>query len=86
MFNHLNIVYDKYEDISINNLCDNFRAKPKKKIVGRGYASGKGKTSGRGHKGQGQRITKKDAKFEGGQTPLHRRIPKFGANKVNQDR
>ncbi|QJC31693.1 50S ribosomal protein L15 [Enterobacteriaceae endosymbiont of Donacia tomentosa] len=53
--------------------------KNKKKRLGRGVGSGKGKTSGRGHKGQksrsGYNINKS---FEGGQTPLHRRLPKFG--------
>ncbi|QJC35737.1 50S ribosomal protein L15 [Enterobacteriaceae endosymbiont of Donacia sparganii] len=50
-----------------------------KKRLGRGIGSGKGKTSGRGHKGQksrsGYNINKS---FEGGQSPLHRRLPKFG--------
>ncbi len=49
----------------------------RKKRVGRGYGT-HGKTSGRGHKGQGQRGTKPPPWFEGGQTPLIRRIPKRG--------
>ncbi|ACJ75679.1 50S ribosomal protein L15 [Thermosipho africanus H17ap60334] len=47
--------------------------------VGRGIGSGKGKTSGKGHKGQKARGTGKvHPWFEGGQTPIHRRLPKFG--------
>jgi len=53
----------------------------KRKRVGRGMASGWGKTSGRGHKGQDQRSGGgKGAYFEGGQTPLVRRLPKRGFN------
>lgn len=51
----------------------------KKKRVGRGIGSGLGKTAGRGHKGQKSRSGyTKDFLFEGGQTPLNRRLPKFG--------
>ncbi|NQU75169.1 MAG: 50S ribosomal protein L15 [Planctomycetes bacterium] len=51
------------------------------KRIGRGRGSGKGKTSGRGHKGYGQRAgSKVRATFEGGQNPLVRRIPKRGFN------
>lgn len=47
--------------------------------VGRGSSSGKGKTAGRGHKGQNSRSGHSHRfGFEGGQTPLHRRIPKYG--------
>jgi large subunit ribosomal protein L15 len=50
-----------------------------KKRVGRGPGSGLGKTSGRGHKGAGQRSgTAIPARFEGGQMPLQRRLPKVG--------
>lgn len=51
----------------------------KRKRLGRGQGSGKGKTCGRGHKGQHSRsggLRKRG--FEGGQTPFHRRLPKFG--------
>lgn len=49
------------------------------KRLGRGPGSGQGKTAGKGHKGKKARSGKKvDAGFEGGQTPLHRRLPKFG--------
>ncbi|OGB90564.1 50S ribosomal protein L15 [candidate division WOR-1 bacterium RIFCSPHIGHO2_01_FULL_53_15] len=51
----------------------------KKKRVGRGTSSGLGKTGGRGHKGQASRSGgTKGARFEGGQTPLYRRLPKRG--------
>lgn len=49
-----------------------------KTLLGRGPGSGKGKTSGRGHKGQGKYGTGKGPGFEGGQTPLHRLLPKVG--------
>lgn len=53
----------------------------RKRRVGRGTGSGLGKTCGRGHKGQRSRAGKKiKAGFEGGQMPLHRRIPKRGFN------
>ncbi len=53
----------------------------KRKRVGRGPASGTGKTSGRGHKGQKSRSGySRRAGFEGGQMPLHRRLPKRGFN------
>ena len=49
------------------------------KRVGRGAGSGVGKTAGRGHKGQRSRTGRKSVvAFEGGQMPLHRRLPKFG--------
>ena len=52
-----------------------------KKRLGRGIGSGKGKTSGRGHKGQKSRAGGFHKRgFEGGQTPFQRRIPKFGFN------
>ena len=49
-----------------------------KKRVGRGIGSGKGKTSGRGHKGQKSRSGVAIKSFEGGQMPLYRRLPKRG--------
>lgn len=53
----------------------------RRKRVGRGIGSGLGKTSGRGHKGQRSRAGgKRDVGFEGGQMPLHRRLPKRGFN------
>lgn len=53
-------------------------ARKKKKRVGRGIGSHRGKTSGRGMKGQLYRTTKMPAAFEGGQLPIHRRVPKRG--------
>ena len=56
----------------------------RKKIrVGRGIGSGKGKTSGRGHKGQKSRSGVAIKSFEGGQMPLYRRLPKRGFNSFN---
>ena len=49
---------------------------------GRGPGSGRGKTSGRGHKGQGQRGTLPRTGFEGGQTPFYLRVPKHGIKNV----
>ena len=56
----------------------NIKLKEKKKILGRGIGSGKGKTSGRGHKGQKARSGVAIKSFEGGQMPLYRRLPKRG--------
>jgi large subunit ribosomal protein L15 len=50
--------------------------------VGRGIGSGKGKTAGRGHKGQKSREGVSIAGFEGGQMPLHMRLPKRGFNNI----
>lgn len=50
------------------------------KRVGRGIGSGKGKTCGKGHKGTHQRGSTLPRGFEGGQTPLFRRLPKIGFN------
>ena len=58
-------------------------AKKGPKRVGRGESSGLGKTSGRGHKGQGSRAgSTKRPGFEGGQMPLQRRLPKRGFNNI----
>ena len=58
--------------------------KVKKMRVGRGIGSGKGKTSGRGHKGQKSRSGVAIKSFEGGQMPLYRRLPKRGFNPINK--
>ena len=58
--------------------------KIKKLRVGRGIGSGKGKTSGRGHKGQKSRSGVAIKSFEGGQMPLFRRLPKRGFNPINK--
>lgn len=56
-----------------------------RKRVGRGYGSGKGRTSTRGHKGAKARSGyKKKIGFEGGQMPLQRRVPKFGFKNINR--
>src|ERR1700687_5402737 len=64
----------------LNEISDNPGANYKFKRVGRGIGSGKGKTSGRGGKGQTARSGVAINGFEGGQTPLHRRLPKRGFN------
>jgi len=56
----------------------------KKIRVGRGIGSGKGKTSGRGHKGQKSRSGVAIKSFEGGQMPLYRRLPKRGFKSLNK--
>jgi large subunit ribosomal protein L15 len=56
----------------------NYKVKTKKIRLGRGIGSGKGKTSGRGHKGQKARSGIAIKSFEGGQMPLYRRLPKRG--------
>ena len=58
--------------------------KVKKMRVGRGIGSGKGKTSGRGHKGQKSRSGVAIKSFEGGQMPLYRRLPKRGFNPIKK--
>ena len=59
--------------------------KAKKIRVGRGIGSGKGKTSGRGVKGQKSRSGVAIKSFEGGQMPLYRRLPKRGFNSINNN-
>lgn len=65
--------------MSLSNLRPPKGAKHSKKRVGRGQGSGNGKTAGRGHKGAKSRSGFKHKRgFEGGQMPLHRRVPKRG--------
>ena len=65
--------------MDLSNLQPPRGAKRRKKRVGRGPGSGHGKTAGRGHKGQKSRSGfKRKRGFEGGQMPLHRRVPKRG--------
>ena len=66
--------------MKLNEIRDNNGAHYRYKRVGRGIGSGKGKTSGRGGKGQTARTGVALNGFEGGQTPLHRRLPKRGFN------
>ena len=68
---------------SLNSLNINKR---KKLRVGRGIGSGKGKTSGRGVKGQKSRSGVAIKSFEGGQMPLYRRLPKRGFNPLNRNK
>jgi large subunit ribosomal protein L15 len=64
--------------MKLNEIRDNKGAHYRAKRVGRGIGSGKGKTSARGGKGQTARTGVALNGFEGGQTPLHRRLPKRG--------
>jgi len=64
--------------MKLNEIRDNAGAHYRFKRIGRGIGSGKGKTSGRGGKGQTARTGVALNGFEGGQTPLHRRMPKRG--------
>mgnify|MGYP001346988116 CR=1 FL=1 len=64
----------------LNELKDNPGARKSKLRVGRGIGSGKGKTAGRGHKGQKSRSGVSIKGFEGGQMPIHMRLPKRGFN------
>ena len=67
--------------MKLHELEKNIGATQKRKIVGRGRGSGLGKTSGKGHKGQNARSGGGvNPIFEGGQTPLYRRLPKRGFN------
>jgi large subunit ribosomal protein L15 len=68
------------EVMKLNEIRDNPGAHYRAKRVGRGIGSGKGKTSARGGKGQTARSGVALNGFEGGQTPLHRRLPKRGFN------
>ena len=69
--------------MKLNELRDNEGAAKKRMRVGRGPGSGKGKTSGRGVKGQKSRTGVSLLGFEGGQMPLHMRMPKRGFNNPN---
>src|SRR4030081_1413619 len=66
--------------MKLNEIRDNPGSHYRAKRVGRGIGSGKGKTSARGGKGQTARSGVALNGFEGGQTPLHRRLPKRGFN------
>ena len=68
--------------MKLNELRDNEGARHRKIRVGRGIGSGKGKTGGRGVKGQKSREGVSIAGFEGGQMPLHMRLPKRGFNNI----
>ena len=68
--------------MKLSDLADNPGSRKKRMRVGRGIGSGKGKTSGRGGKGQTARSGVRIKGFEGGQMPLHRRLPKRGFNNI----
>jgi large subunit ribosomal protein L15 len=68
--------------MKLNEIRDNEGARHRKIRVGRGIGSGKGKTGGRGQKGQKSREGVSIAGFEGGQMPLHMRLPKRGFNNI----
>jgi large subunit ribosomal protein L15 len=68
--------------MKLSEIADNAGSRKKRIRVGRGIGSGKGKTSGRGGKGQTARSGVRIKGFEGGQMPLHRRLPKRGFNNV----
>lgn len=70
--------------MKLNELHDNVGATKSKKRVARGPGSGKGKTAGRGIKGQKSRSGVAIGGYEGGQMPLYRRLPKRGFSKPNQ--
>ena len=68
--------------MKLNQLAGREGSRKKRMRVGRGIGSGKGKTSGRGGKGQTARSGVRIKGFEGGQMPLHRRLPKRGFNNI----
>jgi large subunit ribosomal protein L15 len=70
--------------MKLNEIRDNAGATKARMRIGRGIGSGKGKTGGRGGKGQTARSGVAIKGFEGGQMPLHRRLPKRGFNKPNR--
>jgi large subunit ribosomal protein L15 len=68
--------------MKLNGIADNPGSRKKRMRVGRGIGSGKGKQAGRGGKGQTARSGVRIKGFEGGQMPLHRRLPKRGFNNI----
>ena len=68
--------------MKLSDIADNAGSRKKRMRVGRGIGSGKGKTSGRGGKGQTARSGVSIKGFEGGQMPLHRRLPKRGFTNI----
>ena len=70
--------------MKLNEISDNEGAVKERMRVGRGIGSGKGKQAGRGGKGQTARSGYRNKGFEGGQMPLHRRLPKRGFTPPNQ--
>src|SRR5512134_3455084 len=76
----------KERPMKLSDLADNAGARKTRRRVGRGIGSGKGKTAGRGVKGQKARAGVAVKGFEGGQMPLHRRLPKRGFKPVSAAR
>ena len=68
--------------MKLNDIADKAGSRKSRMRVGRGIGSGKGKTAGRGGKGQTARSGVRIKGFEGGQMPLHRRLPKRGFNNI----
>jgi large subunit ribosomal protein L15 len=68
--------------MKLSDIADNAGSRKKRMRVGRGIGSGKGKTAGRGGKGQTARSGVRIKVFEGGQMPLQRRLPKRGFNNI----
>ncbi|MBN8966875.1 MAG: 50S ribosomal protein L15 [Rhizobiales bacterium] len=68
--------------MKLNQIADNAGSRKKRTRIGRGIGSGKGKQGGRGGKGQTARSGVRIKGFEGGQMPLHRRLPKRGFNNI----
>ena len=68
--------------MNLNEIKDHKNATKNRKRLGRGIGSGTGKTSGKGHKGQKARSGVSIKGFEGGQMPIHRRLPKRGFNSL----
>ena len=68
--------------VKLNEIADNPGATKNRKRVGRGPGSGKGRTAGRGMKGQKSRSGVSINGFEGGQMPLYQRLPKRGFNNI----
>ena len=73
--------------MKLDSLTPTVGSRKNRKRIGRGHGSGLGKTSGRGHKGAGQRSgNKKRAWFEGGQMPLARRLPRRGFTNIFKEK
>ena len=70
--------------MKLNEIKDNSGSTKPRKRIGRGIGSGTGKTSGKGHKGQKSRSGVSIKGFEGGQMPIHRRLPKRGFININR--
>ncbi|WP_438275089.1 50S ribosomal protein L15 [Nitrobacter sp.] len=68
--------------MKLSDIADNAGSRKKRMRIGRGIGSGKGKTGGRGGKGQTARSGVRIKGFEGGQMPLHRRLPKRGFTNI----